>query len=92
MRDKSLSREEHSPGDDTERKRREEDGSKETGSKPLVQIEDSEPSFLLNGENTESKASDRRQDSKPVVLTEHPKLPPIVWKLSFKRSRGASET
>ena len=58
----------------------------------MVQIEDSEPSFLLNGENTESKASDRRQDSKPVVLTEHPKLPPIVWKLSFKRSRGASET
>ncbi|CAF2051630.1 unnamed protein product [Brassica napus] len=72
--------------------RREEDGSKETGSKPLVQVEDSEPSFLLNGENTESKASDRRQDSKPVVLTEHPKLTPIVWKLSFQRSRGASET
>ncbi|WZZ19321.1 hypothetical protein YC2023_112410 [Brassica napus] len=92
MRDKSLSREEHIHLVMTQRGRREEDGSKETGRKPLVQVEDSEPSFLLNGENTESKASDRRQDSKPVVLTEHPKLPPIVWKLSFQRSRGASET
>ncbi|KAF2617876.1 hypothetical protein F2Q68_00042618, partial [Brassica cretica] len=60
-------------------------------SKSLDQNEDSKPSFLLNGATTESKALDRGQDSKPVILTEHPKLPPIVWKLSFKRSRGASE-
>ncbi|ESQ35971.1 hypothetical protein EUTSA_v10006718mg [Eutrema salsugineum] len=74
---------------------RREDGSifvkKATASKPLDQIEDSKPTFLLNAITSESKALDRRQDSKPVI-TEHPKLPPIVLKLSLKRSRGASET
>ncbi|XP_018451338.2 uncharacterized protein LOC108822693 [Raphanus sativus] len=61
----------------------EEDKSKATASKPLDQIEDSKPSLPLIGAT--------RQDSKPV-LTERPKLPPIVLKLSLKRSRGASET
>ncbi|CAH2038512.1 unnamed protein product [Thlaspi arvense] len=72
-----------------------EDGSifakKATACKPWDQVEDQKPSFLQNGATTESKAVDRRQDLKPV-LTEHPKLPPIVLKLSFKRSREASET
>ncbi|KAJ0235951.1 Arginine-glutamic acid dipeptide repeat protein [Hirschfeldia incana] len=59
------------------------DESKATASKPLDEIENSKPSLPLNGVT--------RQDSKPV-LTERPKLPPIVLKLSLKRSRGASET
>ncbi|CAN6884266.1 unnamed protein product [Brassica oleracea] len=69
-----------------------EDGSKATASNnPLDQIEDTKPSFILNGATTESKPPvDRRHDSKPA-LTEHPKLPPIILKLSLKRSR-ASET
>ncbi|KAL0697483.1 hypothetical protein Bca4012_053605 [Brassica carinata] len=71
--------------------KRGEDESKATASKPLDQIEDSKPSILPNGATTASKAPDQRQDSKPV-LTERPKLPPIVLKLSLKRSRGASET
>ncbi|CAA7053271.1 unnamed protein product [Microthlaspi erraticum] len=65
-----------------------EDGSifakKATAVKPLDQIEDSKPSFLLNEATTESKALDPVQESKPVV-TEYPKLPPIVLKLSLKR-------
>ncbi|CAH8356043.1 unnamed protein product [Eruca vesicaria subsp. sativa] len=64
-----------------------EDGrSKATASNsPLDQIEDTKPSFILNGAKTESKPPlDRRHDSKPV-LTEHPRLPPIILKLSLKR-------
>lgn len=65
-----------------------EDGSmfakKATAIKPLDQIEDSKPSFLLNEATTENKALDPVQESKPVV-TEYPKLPPIVLKLSLKR-------
>lgn len=70
-----------------------EDGSKATASNnPLDQIEDTKPSFIHNGATTESSKPplDRRHDSKPA-LTEHPKLPPIILKLSLKRSR-ASET
>ncbi|CAN6901392.1 unnamed protein product [Brassica oleracea] len=50
------------------------------------QIEDSKPTLPLNGETTASTALDQRQDSEPV-LTERPKLPPIVLKFSLKRSR-----
>ncbi|KAJ4915052.1 hypothetical protein Rs2_00602 [Raphanus sativus] len=69
-----------------------EEESKATASNnPLNQIEDTKPSFILNGATTtESKALDQRHDSKPVKA-EHPKLPPIILKLSLKRSR-ASET
>ncbi|KAF8116141.1 hypothetical protein N665_0020s0005 [Sinapis alba] len=69
-----------------------EDGSKATASNPFDQIEeDTKPSFILNGATTESKPPlDRRHDSKPVQ-TEQPKRPPIILKLSLKRSR-ASET
>ncbi|KAL0694603.1 hypothetical protein Bca4012_061783 [Brassica carinata] len=63
---------------------------KATSSKPLDQIEDTKPSCILNGAVTESKPLDRTYDSQPVK-TEHPKLPPIILKLSLKRSR-ASET
>ncbi|CAN8294873.1 unnamed protein product [Cochlearia groenlandica] len=58
---------------------------KAIASKPLNQIEDSKPSFLLNeAKSTESKAPDPIQVSTPT-LTEHTKLPPIVLKLSRKR-------
>ncbi|XP_010487100.1 PREDICTED: uncharacterized protein LOC104765121 [Camelina sativa] len=53
-------------------------------SKPLDQIEDSKPSYLLNEGRAESKALDRIQESRPV-LTEYPKLPPIVLKFPFRR-------
>ncbi|CAH8251645.1 unnamed protein product [Arabidopsis lyrata] len=53
-------------------------------SKPLDQIEDSKPGYLLNEARTESKALDRVQESRPV-LTEYRKLPPIVLKLPFRR-------
>jgi hypothetical protein len=53
-------------------------------SKPLDQIEDSKPSYLLNEARTESKALDQVQESRPV-LTEYRKLPPIVLKLPFRR-------
>ncbi|EOA31568.1 hypothetical protein CARUB_v10014760mg [Capsella rubella] len=52
--------------------------------KPLDQIEDTKPSYLLNEARAESKALDKIQDSKPV-LTEYPKLPPIVLKFPFRR-------
>ncbi|KAG7653616.1 Homeobox-like domain superfamily [Arabidopsis suecica] len=53
-------------------------------SKPLDQIEDLKPSYLLNEARTESMALDRIQESRPV-LTEYRKLPPIVLKLPFRR-------
>ncbi|CAL9214248.1 unnamed protein product [Arabidopsis halleri] len=53
-------------------------------SKPLDQIEDSKPSYLLNEARTESKALDRVQESRPV-LTEYRNFPPIVLKLPFRR-------
>jgi hypothetical protein len=53
-------------------------------SKPLDQIEDTKPRYLLNEARTESKTLDRIQESRPV-LTEYRKLPPIVLKLPFRR-------
>ncbi|XP_010458172.1 PREDICTED: uncharacterized protein LOC104739494 [Camelina sativa] len=53
-------------------------------SKPLDQIEDSKPSYLVNEARAESKALDQGQVSKPVQ-TEYPKLPPIVLKFPFRR-------
>ncbi|VVA93995.1 unnamed protein product [Arabis nemorensis] len=57
----------------------------ETASKRLDDIEDSEPSFLVDKATTASKhVVDQIQNSKKVT-TEYPKLPPIVLKLPFKR-------
>ncbi|XP_023644644.1 uncharacterized protein LOC17896690 isoform X2 [Capsella rubella] len=53
-------------------------------SKPLDQIEDSKPSYLLNEARAEGKAVDGIQDPRPVQ-TQYPKLPPIVLKFPFRR-------
>ncbi|CAA7047577.1 unnamed protein product [Microthlaspi erraticum] len=56
-----------------------------TASKPLDQIEDSEPRFLANeGTAMQSKAVEQTEDSKKVT-TGFPRLPPIVLRLPFKR-------
>ncbi|KAJ4878342.1 hypothetical protein Rs2_43360 [Raphanus sativus] len=56
-----------------------------TSSKPLDQIECSEPSFLADKATAASKPVDQTEDSNNVI-TEFPKRPPILLKLPFKRS------
>ncbi|KAJ0231584.1 Uncharacterized protein HA466_0298710 [Hirschfeldia incana] len=56
-----------------------------TSSKPLDQIECSEPSFLaVKATTTASKPVDQTEDSNNVT-SEFPKRPPILLKLPFKR-------
>ncbi|KAJ0228824.1 Uncharacterized protein HA466_0321660 [Hirschfeldia incana] len=56
-----------------------------TSSKPLDQIECSEPSFLADkATTTASKPVDQTEDSNNVT-SEFPKRPPILLKLPFKR-------
>ncbi|CAL9238646.1 unnamed protein product [Arabidopsis halleri] len=54
-----------------------------TTSKPLDQIKDPAPSFLVDKVRTTNKHVEEIEDSKKVT-TEFPKLPPIVLKLPFK--------